>query len=63
MQMETTTMSYVRYRTWGKRGSHYNIPKAIFYLLKGDYSLSRAPRPIPAACLGSPALHAAEFEC
>ena len=22
---------------WGKWGSDYNIPKAIFYLLKGDY--------------------------
>ena len=24
-------------RTWGIWGSYYNIPKAIFYLLKGDY--------------------------
>ena len=22
---------------WGLWGSYYNIPKAIFYLLKGDY--------------------------
>ena len=25
-------------RIWGIWGSYYNIPKAIFYLLKGDYS-------------------------
>ena len=24
-------------RIWGIWGSYYNIPKAIFYLLKGDY--------------------------
>ena len=24
-------------RIWGIMGSYYNIPKAIFYLLKGDY--------------------------
>ena len=24
-------------RIWGISGSHYNIPKAAFYLLKGDY--------------------------
>ena len=24
-------------RTWGIWGSYHNIPKAIFYLLKGDY--------------------------
>ena len=24
-------------RIWGIWGSCYNIPKAIFYLLKGDY--------------------------
>ena len=23
------------FRIWGMWGSHYNIPKAIFYLLKG----------------------------
>ena len=26
-------------RIWGIWGSYYNIPKAIFYLLKGDYVL------------------------
>ena len=26
-------------RIWGIRGSYYDIPKAIFYLLKGDYKL------------------------
>ena len=26
-------------RIWGIWGSYYNIPKAIFYLLKGDYIL------------------------
>ena len=26
-------------RTWGIWGSYYNMPKAIFYLLKGDYTL------------------------
>ena len=25
-------------RIWGIWGSSYNIPKAIFYLLKGDFS-------------------------
>ena len=29
-------------RIWGLWGSYYNIPKAIFYLLKGDYN--RPPR-------------------
>ena len=24
-------------RIWGIWGSYYNIPKAIFYLLNGDY--------------------------
>ena len=24
-------------RIWGIRGSYYNIPRAIFYLLKGGY--------------------------
>ena len=23
-------------RIWGTSGSYYNVPKAIFYLLKGD---------------------------
>ena len=27
-------------RIWGTWGSYYNIPKAIFYLLKGDYKVS-----------------------
>ena len=26
-------------RIWVIWGSYYNIPKAIFYLLKGDYNL------------------------
>ena len=26
-------------RRWGIRGSYYNIPRAIFYLLKGDYRI------------------------
>ena len=34
--METTTMGYTGYRIWGKWGSYYSIPKAIFHLLKGD---------------------------
>ena len=25
-------------RIWGIWGSYYNIPKAMFYLLKGDYT-------------------------
>ena len=29
---------------WGVWGPYYNIPKAIFYLLKGDYS------PNPLGC-------------
>ena len=28
-------------RIWGIWGSYYNIPKAIFYLLKGDYILKQ----------------------
>ena len=28
-------------RMWGIWGSYYNIPTAIFYLLKGDYMLKR----------------------
>ena len=36
--METTIMGYIGYRIWGIWGSYYNIPKAIFYVLKGDYS-------------------------
>ena len=24
-------------RLWGTRGSYYNMPQHIFYLLKGDY--------------------------
>ena len=27
-------------RKWGIWGSYYSIPKAIFYLLKGDYKHS-----------------------
>ena len=27
-------------RIWGTWGSHYNMPKAIFYRLKGDYTLN-----------------------
>ena len=44
--METTVMVYIRFRVrapyihriWGKWGSYYDSPKAIFYLLKGDYT-------------------------
>ena len=25
-------------RIWGIWGSYYNIPNAVFYLLKGDYA-------------------------
>ena len=28
----------------GYRGSYYNIPKTIFYLLKGDYIFEEVPR-------------------
>ena len=31
-------------RIWGIRGSYYDIPKAIFYLLKGDYILGQGGR-------------------
>ena len=34
-EMETTIMGYLGYRIWGIWGSSKNIPKAIFYLLKG----------------------------
>ena len=33
---ETTIMGYIGHRIWGIWGSYYTIPKAIFYLLKGD---------------------------
>ena len=36
-KMETTIMGFIGYRIWGIWGSWYNRPKAIFYLLKGDY--------------------------
>ena len=29
---------YILGRIWGIWGSYYNIPRAIFYLLKGDYN-------------------------
>ena len=29
-------------RIWGIWGSYYDMPKAIFYLLKGDYSTTVA---------------------
>ena len=33
-------------RIWGMWGSYYKIPKAIFYLLKGDYN----PKPSTLSC-------------
>ena len=33
-----------RDRIWGIPGSCYNIPKAIFYLLKGDYGAEASSR-------------------
>ena len=30
--------SPLRDRLWGIWGSYYDIPRAIFYLLKGDYN-------------------------
>ena len=36
-KVETTMIGYIGYRIWGIGGSYYKIPKAIFYLLKGDY--------------------------
>ena len=43
-------------RIWGiwYMGSHYNIPRAIFYLLKGDYT--------PLLFLHCPALPAAQAQ-
>ena len=38
-KMETTIMGYIGYRIWGIWGSHHNIPKAIFYLLRGGYNM------------------------
>ena len=32
-------------RIWGIWGSYYNIPKAIFYLLKADYNSITKPGP------------------
>ena len=40
-----------RDRIWGIWGSYYNIPKAMFYLLQGDYD----DRPLAGVCiLGGP---------
>ena len=39
-KMETTIMAYIGNRIWDIWGSYYNVPKAIFYLLKGDYNCS-----------------------
>ena len=36
-KMETTIMGSTGYRIWAIWGSYYNLPKAIFYLLEGDY--------------------------
>ena len=38
-KMETVIMGYMGSRIWGIWGSYYNIPKAIFYPIKGDSSL------------------------
>ena len=46
-KMETTILGYIGYRIWGIWES-YNIPKAIFYLPKGDYTsatFSKIERP------------------
>ena len=37
-KMQTITMGYIGCRIRGIWGSYYIIPKAIFYLLKGDYT-------------------------
>ena len=36
LNLQTSSLREVD-RIWGIWGSYYNIPKAIFYLLKGDY--------------------------
>ena len=36
-------------RIWGIWGSYYNIPKTIFYLLKGDYSSKGSLRRVGTA--------------
>ena len=41
--METIIMGYIGFRIWGIWGSYYNIRKATFYLLKGDYTSNRRP--------------------
>ena len=35
--METPIMAYIGNRIWGLCGYGYNLPKAIFDLLKRDY--------------------------
>ena len=37
-KMETTIMGYIGIYYGVCGGSYYNIPKAMFYLLKGDYT-------------------------
>ena len=36
--METTIIGYTGYRIWNIWESYCNLPEAIFYLLKGDYT-------------------------
>ena len=38
-KMETTIMGFIGYRIWAIWGPYYNVPKAIFYLFKGDDEL------------------------
>ena len=39
-KMETTILGYIVYRIWGTWASFHNIPKAMIYLLKGDYRMT-----------------------
>ena len=36
--METIILGYIGYRIWVIWGSYYNLPKAMLYLLKGEYT-------------------------
>ena len=46
-KMETTIMGNMGYRVWGIWGSSSDIPRAIFYLLKGGVNTKPGQNPNP----------------
>ena len=53
--METTIMGCIEYRIWGVLWESYsNIPKAIFYLLKGEHWALGSPEPLNPSSLATP---------